>query len=86
MSRLGRSTWDNTKVANTISCTFIFKQVLSAFGASSELVFTIAWVKAVNSFAIAWVNHHVARVLDVAESTVDCSVVYSIDVELIVEF
>ena len=50
------------------------------------MVLSIAWVEAVDVFAFAWIDHDVVWILDVSESTVNCLVVDSVDVELIVEF
>ena len=85
MSRLDRPTSNNTKVANTASFTLMFHQIVSAFGTSSELVFSVAWVEAVNFVAFAWVNHHPVRVLSNTESTIDYRKVYSVHLHLIVE-
>ena len=61
---------DNAEIADLVSCTIVLEQVADAFATSSVLILTVAWMHAVDVFAIAWLDHLVIRVREVSERSI----------------
>ena len=54
-----------------MSCTIVLEQVADTFATSSVLILTVAWVHAVDIFAITWLDHLVIRVRDITERSIN---------------
>jgi len=61
---------DNAKIADLVSCTIVLEKVADAFATGSVLILTVAWMHAVDIFAIAWLDHRVIGVREVSERSI----------------
>merc|ERR1719479_157342 len=75
----------SAQVADRVSFALILEQADGTFVASSELVFSIAWVHAVDGFAVTWIHHNVIWVRDITESAIDYGIVDSFHRKFVVE-
>ena len=54
-----------------MSCTIVLEQVADTFATSSVLILTVAWMHAVDLFAITWLDHLVIRVREITKGSID---------------